>query len=130
MNWEQHKRAVLQLIVNTIDDSESMRRRCRQWMEDARTGLVVDCGQLERLDSSGLETLMWLQEELERGSLHADRIMEGQPETAFMVTRLVRRFQIHDTIEDARATWPAAGGRSGGMTSTHYQLWAAQTASG
>ena len=116
MNWEQHKSgAVLQLIGEfTIDDSESMRRRCRQWMEEARTGLVVDCGHLERLDSSGLETLMWLQEELERRGLSM-RIasLAGQPETAFSVTRLVRRFQIHETIEDAARQM--AGNRWGGQ---------------
>ena len=39
--------------------------------------------------------------------------LEGQPETAFAVTRLVRRFQIHDTIEDAARQM--AGNRWGGQ---------------
>ena len=104
MNWEQHKRgAVLKLIGEfTIDDSESMRRRCRQWMEDARTGLIIDGNELERLDSSALETLIWLQEELERRGLSMRMAaLHGQPSSAISVTRLERRFQVHDTIENA-----------------------------
>ena len=116
MNWEQHKSgAVLRLTGEfTIDDSESMRRRCRQWMEEARTGLVIECSELERLDSSALETLMWLQEELERRGLSM-RIasLQGQPAIAFSVTRLERRFQIHDTIENAARQ--LAGNRWGGQ---------------
>lgn len=116
MNWEQHKSgAVLRLTGEfTIDDSESMRRRCRQWMEEASTGLVIECSELERLDSSGLETLIWLQEELERRGLSM-RIasLNGQPKQAFVVTRLERRFQIHDTIENAARQ--LAGNRWGGQ---------------
>ena len=104
MEWEQHKRgAVLHLVGElTIDDAESMRRRCRQWLEDATTGLIVDGRSLERLDSAGLDTLWWLQDELDRSGLPFRlAAISGQPLVALRLSRLDRRFQIHDTVEVA-----------------------------
>ena len=104
MNWEQHKRgAVLHLEGElTIDDAESLRRRCRQWLEDASTGLIVDGRSLDRLDSAGLDALLWLQDELDRSGLPLRlAVMTGQPLVALQLTRLDRRFQIHDTVESA-----------------------------
>ena len=116
MEWEQHKRgAVLRLSGEfTIDDAESMRRRCRQWIEDSVTGLIVECAALDRLDSAGLDTLLWLQEELDRRGL-AMRIvgLGDQPAMAMSVTRLDRRFQLNDTIEAAARQ--LGGARWGGQ---------------
>lgn len=116
MEWEQHKRgAVLHLTGEfTIDDTESMRRRCRQWVDEANTGLIVECGSLDRLDSAGLDALLWLQEELDRRGL-AMRIVNlgGQPGIAMSVTRLDRRFQMNETIEVAARQ--ISGARWGGQ---------------
>jgi anti-anti-sigma factor len=104
MNWEQHKRgAVLRLSGElTIDDAESMRRRCRQWVETASTGLVVECTALDRLDSAGLDAMLWLQEELDRCGLPMRLTgLCGQPEQAMTLTRLDRRFQFNDSVEAA-----------------------------
>ena len=104
MEWEQHKRgAVLRLSGElTIDDAESMRRRCRQWLDAASTGLIVECEDLERLDSAGLDAMLWLQEELDRCGLPMRLAsLKGQPSTAMRLTRLDRRFQQHDSVEAA-----------------------------
>ncbi|MCH2132430.1 MAG: STAS domain-containing protein [Phycisphaerales bacterium] len=116
MEWEQHKRgAVMHLSGElTIDDAESMRRRCRQWIDGADTGLVVECSALERLDSAGLDAMLWLQEELDRCGLPM-RIADlcGQPEIAIRLTRLDRRFQVSESVEAAARQ--IGGARWGGQ---------------
>ena len=104
MDWEQHKRgAVLRLSGEfTIDDSESMRRRCKQWMDESNTGLIVECGDLERMDSAGLDAMLWLQEELDRCGLPMRLAsLNGQAAIAMRLTRLDRRFQLHESVEAA-----------------------------
>ncbi len=116
MDWEQHKRgAVLRLSGEfTIDDSESMRSRCKQWMDESNTGLIVECSDLERMDSSGLDAMLWLQEELDRRGLTMRLVaLSGQPAIAMAVTRLDRRFQLNETVE--MAARQMGGARWGGQ---------------
>lgn len=104
LSYEDHNVITVMTISGelTADQSDSFRRACQDRLNSGVRDVVLDMEYLTLLDSAGLESLLWLLDET------ADR--NGQvrlvkpDETVrkiFQLTRLDRRFGVHDTIESA-----------------------------
>lgn len=86
----------------TIDHADALRRQCDEHIAGGMCSAVLDLEKLESADSEGLETLLWLDEQVlaAGGRLR----MAGVPQivqTIFDVTRLAGRFEMHPDIESA-----------------------------
>ncbi|MCP4759195.1 MAG: STAS domain-containing protein [Planctomycetes bacterium] len=103
MQWEHHRSGtVLSLSGEFVsEDTDVLRRRCEERLETG-TRLIIDLRELDRIDSAGLEALLWLQESLHRlaGQLRLVR-GEGQVAAALHVTRIDRQLSAHGTLETA-----------------------------
>ena len=103
MNWEDHRSGTVLSLTGELlsEDVDVLRRRCEERLvADAR--LILDIRELERIDSSGLETLLWLHEAVKQlgGQFRVVR-GGGQPVAAMQVTRIDRRLSMHDSLESA-----------------------------
>ena len=104
MHFEEHRSAVVIRIEGefTHEDADGFRRRCQEWLHRGDGSYVIDGGSLERIDSAGLESLIWFSEEVRRGTGRLRLAQLGDlVAKAMIVTRLDRRFEIFDTIEEA-----------------------------
>ena len=103
MHWEEHRSGTVLSIAGELlaDDTDVMRRRCDERMQPGLR-LVVDIRELERIDSAGLECVLWLHESVQRvgGQLRVVRA-EGQPTAALTVTRIDRKLSLHHSLESA-----------------------------
>jgi len=86
----------------TADDTDQLRKVAIERMEKKVRDFVVDLSQAEFIDSRGLETLLWLQEEAV-AQLGQVRLAACQETVAriLQITRLAGRFEFHDTVEAA-----------------------------
>lgn len=87
-------------LVN--DEADRFRRSVLDRFEAKVRDFVLDLGQLDGVDSAGLEALLWLQDQA------AERLgqvrLAACPEhvqTILEMTRLSGRFDCHDEIENA-----------------------------
>lgn len=89
----------------TADQADAFRRTCQDRFSTGVRHIVLDMEYLTLIDSSGLELLLWLIEELaERdGNLRLVRPDETVRKI-LEITRLEPRFEIHSTIESAART--------------------------
>ena len=104
MHFEEHRSAVVLRLEGefTHEDVDVFRRRCQEWLERNVGAWIVDGSAMERIDSAGLESLLWLADELRRAAGRLRLAALGDlVAKAMIVTRLDRRFEIHDTIESA-----------------------------
>ena len=66
------------------------------------TDVILDCRELDHIDSAGLETFLWLRDELnEHGCKLRLACVTETVIRAFEITRLERVFNTNDTIEGA-----------------------------
>lgn len=104
LSYEDHKTVTVLTISGelTADQSDTFRRTCQERLNAGIRDAVLDMEYLTLIDSAGLELLLWLIDEV------ADR--NGQvrlvnpDETVrkiLQLTRLDRRFNIHNSIESA-----------------------------
>lgn len=104
LSYEDHG-AITVLAVSgelTADQSDSFRRSCQDRFEAGSRDVLLDMNELSLVDSAGLELLLWLSDEVAQraGQLR----LVGPDETIrkiLEITRLDRRFAIHETIEAA-----------------------------
>ncbi len=103
MQWEHHRSGTVLSIAGELvaDDIDVLRRRCEERLETG-TRLIIDLRELDRIDSAGLESLLWLQDSLHRlaGQLRLVR-GEGQVAAALHVTRIDRQLSTYGTLETA-----------------------------
>ncbi|MDP6986624.1 MAG: STAS domain-containing protein [Phycisphaerales bacterium] len=103
MHWEEHRSGTVLSIAGELlaDDTDVLRRRCDERL-GAGIRLVLDIRELDRIDSAGLEAVLWLHESIQRfgGQL---RVVsgEGQPSAAMYVTRIDRKLAVHTSLEAA-----------------------------
>lgn len=107
LSYEDHG-AVSVITVSgelTADEADGFRRSCTERFNGGVRNVVLDLEHLETIDSAGLELLLWLMDEV------ADRVgqlrLVRPDETVrkvLEITRLARRFDIHETIESAAKT--------------------------
>tara|TARA_B100001121_G_scaffold273459_1_gene260607 strand:- start:14914 stop:15264 length:351 start_codon:yes stop_codon:yes gene_type:complete len=104
MHFEEHRSAVVLRIEGefTHEDVDVFRRRCQEWLERTTGSWILDGAGMERIDSAGLESLLWFADELRRaaGRLRLANL-DDLVAKAMIVTRLDRRFEIHESIEQA-----------------------------
>lgn len=86
----------------TADQADAFRRACLDRVQSGVRDVVLDLEYLTLIDSVGLELLLWLTDQL--GEFHGQLRLVRPDETIqkiLQLTRLDRRFHIHDTVESA-----------------------------
>lgn len=86
----------------TADQSDAFRRSCQERFDAGSRDVLLQINELSLIDSAGLELLLWLSDEIAQRSGQLRLI--GPDETVrkiLEITRLERRFTIHDTVEAA-----------------------------
>ena len=86
----------------TVDDVEKFRRHIQDHLDDQARDFVLDLGQIEFIDSQGIEALLWLQDKCgeELGQMRLTGLSQYLC-TILEITRLTSRFDCHDTVESA-----------------------------
>jgi len=115
IDWEEHRSGtVLKLTGGLVAVAvDSLRRACGEHL-GAGPRLVLDLRSLERVDSAGLEGMLWLSEEVTRrgGELRVVR-PGGQPQAALHATRIERHLAMHATLEAAARSLSRGGATQG-----------------
>lgn len=104
MSYEDHDTiSVLTLSGElTVDQADTFRRACQERFEAGVRDCVIDLEYLNFIDSAGLELLLWLVDEA--GDRKGKVKLVSPDESVrkiLQMTRLDRRFDIHETIESA-----------------------------
>ena len=86
----------------TSDQADVLRRACLERFAEGVRDIVLDFEHLTLIDSAGLEVLLWLREE---SAVHEGHLklanLDDTVRKILKVTRLDRRFDVHDSIESA-----------------------------
>jgi anti-anti-sigma factor len=104
LSYEDHS-AVTVLTISgelTADQSDAFRRTCQDRLEAGIRDVVLNMEHMNLIDSTGLELLLWLSDEV--SDRHGQLRLVKPDETIskiLQLTRLERRFNIHDTVEAA-----------------------------
>lgn len=104
LSYEDHDSiSVLTLSGSlTTDQADSFRRSAQERFDAGVCDIVLNVEHLELIDSAGLELLLWLIDEVRDRNGNLKLVNPDQTiRTIFRITRLERRFDIHDTIESA-----------------------------
>jgi anti-anti-sigma factor len=103
LQWEDHRSGTVVHLSGELvaDDVDVLRRRCEERVSHGLR-LIVDIRNCDRVDSAGLEALLWLHDRVQ-GVGGQFRLVRGggQPADAVQVTRLDRRLAVHTTLEAA-----------------------------
>lgn len=104
LSYEDHDTITVLTVSGslTADQADSFRRASQERFETGVRDVVLDLEHLVNLDSAGLELLLWLIDEVgDRGG----RLKLVRPDETvhkiLQITRLERRFDIHESIESA-----------------------------
>ncbi len=104
LSYEDHDTiTVLKLSGDlTADQIDAFRRSCQERFEAGIQHVVLDLEHTAFIDSAGLEALLWIIDEAS-GRGGQLRIVRPDPTVRKIleVSRLDRRFNVHDTIESA-----------------------------
>jgi anti-sigma B factor antagonist len=104
LSYEDHQHITVITVSGelTVDQADAFRRACQDRMANGIRHVVLDIQHLSSVDSAGLELMLWLVDELGKQQGHLRLV--NPDETVAMVlrlTRLDRRFDIHQSIESA-----------------------------
>jgi anti-sigma B factor antagonist len=104
LSYEDHSTVSVLTVSGelTADQGDAFRRSCLDRFEAGARDIIIDMEHLTLIDSAGLEMLLWLADEVasRRGQLRLvqpDEIIRK----IFHLTRLERKFSVHDNIEAA-----------------------------
>ena len=101
---EAHLAATVITITGEFmsDDADKFQRTVQELSGDFSSNFILDCSELTLIDSVGLESLIWLSSELSRnGNKLKFAAVSSTVQRVFELTRLVRVFCTHDTVEAA-----------------------------
>ena len=101
---ETHLAATVLTIFGelSVDEADSFQRKVRETVENFNSNVIVDCSELILIDSVGLESLLWLSDELNRnGNKLKFTTVSQTVQRVFQLTRLNRVFSTYETIEQA-----------------------------
>jgi len=101
---EAHRAATVICITGdlTADDSDRFQRDVRETVDNFSTNIIIDCSSLGLIDSIGLESFLWLSDELSSaGSKLRFASVSDSVERVFELTRLNRIFSTHESVEQA-----------------------------
>ncbi len=104
LSYEDHDTITVLTISGDLaaDHVETLRRSCLDRFLAGIRDVVLHMEHLQAIDSAGLESLLWIVDQAaERGGQL--RLVNPDPtiRKILEITRLERRFDIHDTIESA-----------------------------
>jgi len=86
----------------TIDVADRFQHDVREHVNHFDSNIIVDCAGLGLIDSVGLESLLWLSDELNRSGFKLTFVAVPEAvERIFELTRLDRIFSTHETVEAA-----------------------------
>jgi len=104
LSYEDHDRVSVVTLSGelTCDQADAFRRACQERLDSGIREIVLDLQHLTLIDSAGLELLLWLMDTLAARGGHL-RIVRPDDvvRTILKITRLERRFGIHESIEAA-----------------------------
>jgi len=104
LSYEDHKNVTVLTVSGelTADQGDSFRRACQDRLGSGVKDVVLDLEYLTLIDSAGLELLLWLHEKVNE---HGGQVRLVRPDDTvrkiFQLTRLEKRFSIHQSIESA-----------------------------
>jgi anti-sigma B factor antagonist len=101
---ESHAAATVLTITGdlTLDAVDRFQRNVRETVENFSTNVILDCSGLGLIDSVGLESLLWVSDELNRNSNKLKFAAVSQSlQRVFVLTRLDRVFSTHESVEAA-----------------------------
>ena len=101
---ESHLAATVLTITGevTVDEANCFQRNVRETVENFSSNVIVDCTGLELIDSVGLESLLWLSDELhQNGNKLRFAAVSQTVQRVFELTRLNRVFNTHETVKAA-----------------------------
>ncbi len=86
----------------TADQIDAFRRSCQDRFEADIRHVVLDLEHMTFIDSAGLEALLWI---IDETSSRGGQLRVVNPDVTVSkileISRLDRRFNVHDTIESA-----------------------------
>ncbi|QNN24607.1 STAS domain-containing protein [Planctomycetales bacterium ZRK34] len=89
----------------TADDTEPLRRVVNDRLADQTRDFVIDLAETDFVDSRGIETLLWAQEQAgERLGQVRLLNLDDNLRTILRVTRLTNTFETHDSLDSALAS--------------------------
>jgi anti-sigma B factor antagonist len=104
LTFEDHEQMTVMALAGDLaaEDSDRLRKVATERFEHRVRDFVLDLSALEFVDSKGLETLLWLQEQATE-RLGQVRLAACQQNVAKIleITRLTGRFDCHSEIESA-----------------------------
>ena len=101
---EKHLAATVLCVSGdiTTDDVNQFQRSVREEVDQFSTNIILDCTNMGLIDSVGLESLLWLSDELSKAG---NKLRFASVPTSvvriFELTRLNRVFNLHESIEQA-----------------------------
>jgi anti-anti-sigma factor len=104
LSYEDHDAITVLKISGdlTADQVDAFRRSCQDRFEAGIQHVVLNMEHLSFIDSAGLEALLWI---LEAAAEHGGQLRLVRPDPIvdkiLEISRLDKRFNIHDTIESA-----------------------------
>lgn len=101
---ESHLAATVLTVTGelTIDEADRFQRDVRENVNAFQTNVIIDCSGLSLIDSVGLESLLWLSDEINRNGFKLNFVSVPESvQRVFELTRLDRVFSTHKTVEAA-----------------------------
>ena len=101
---EKHLAATVLCVSGdiTTDDVNQFQRSVREEVDQFSTNVILDCTNMGLIDSVGLESLLWLSDELSKaGNKLRFASVPTSVVRVFELTRLNRVFNLHESIEQA-----------------------------
>ncbi len=104
ISHEDHGKTSLVAVAGDFlsEDVDPYTRCMTERFDTGVRNIVLDMAGLESVDSAAMEALLWTSEESTRRSGRLKLVAAtGTVAEALRVTRLVRRFDLADTVEEA-----------------------------
>jgi anti-sigma B factor antagonist len=104
LSYEDHDSISVLTLSGELsaDQAGALRRACQERFDAGIRDLVLDIEHLSFLDSAGIEALLWLIDEASQRGGQVRLVNPDQTIAKILeITRLERRFDVHETIESA-----------------------------
>jgi len=104
LSYEDHDTITVLTVSGslTADQVDAFRRSSQQRFDEGIRDIVLDVEYMTLLDSAGIELLLWLIDEVGDRSGHLKLVKPDETVRKILnITRLEKRFDIHETIESA-----------------------------
>ena len=104
LSYEDHASVTVLTVSGelTADSADAFRRTCQDRFDAGIRDIVLDLEHLTLIDSAGLELLLWIIDEAANRSGQCRLVNPDETvRKIFEVTRLDRRFAVHESVEAA-----------------------------